>query len=152
MDCGMPGFPVHHQLLQVAQAPVHWVSDAIPTISSSVIPFLLLPSIFPSIRVLSNESVLHIRWPEYWSVSISPSNEYRRLISSGSVHVNHSVMSDSLQPHESQQSRPPCSSPTPRVHSDSRPSAISDTIQPFHPLSSPSPPAPNPSQHQSLFQ
>ena len=46
-------------------------------------PFLLLPSIFPSIRVFSKESVLHIRWPKYWSFSfsISPSNEYSRLIS-----------------------------------------------------------------------
>ena len=46
-------------------------------------PFLPLPSIFPSIRVFSNESVLHIRWPKYWSfsLSISPSNEYSRLIS-----------------------------------------------------------------------
>ena len=46
-------------------------------------PFILLPSIFPSIRVFSNESVLHIRWPKYWgfSFSISPSNEYSGLIS-----------------------------------------------------------------------
>ena len=44
-------------------------------------PLLLLPSTFPSIRVFSNESVLHIRWPKYWSFSISPSNEYSRLIS-----------------------------------------------------------------------
>ena len=46
-------------------------------------PFLLLPSVFPSIRVFSNESTLRIRWPEYWSfnVNISPSNEYSRLIS-----------------------------------------------------------------------
>ena len=46
-------------------------------------PLLLLPSVFPSIRVFSNESVLHIRWPKYWSfsLSISPSNEYSRLIS-----------------------------------------------------------------------
>ena len=53
-----------------------------PTISSSR-PLLLLPSIFPSIRVFSNESVLHIRWPKYWSFSfsISPSNEYSELIS-----------------------------------------------------------------------
>src|SRR5574341_461489 len=45
-------------------------------------PLLLLPSIFPSIRVFSNESVLHIRWPKYWSFSfsISPSNEYSGLI------------------------------------------------------------------------
>ena len=44
-------------------------------------PILLLPSIFPSIRIFSNESVLHIRWPKYWSFSISPSSEYSRLIS-----------------------------------------------------------------------
>ena len=44
-------------------------------------PLLLLPSNFPSIRVLSNESVLHISWPKYWSFSISPSNEYSGLIS-----------------------------------------------------------------------
>ena len=42
---------------------------------------LLLPSIFPSIRVFSNESALHIRWPKYWSISISPSNKYSGLIS-----------------------------------------------------------------------
>ena len=54
-----------------------------PTISSSVIPFSLLPSIFPSIRVFSNESALRIRWPKYWSFSfnISPSSEHPGLIS-----------------------------------------------------------------------
>ena len=52
-----------------------------PTISSSVVPLLLLPSIFPSIRVFSSETVLHIRWPKYWGFSISPSNEYSGLIS-----------------------------------------------------------------------
>ena len=48
-------------------------------------PLLLLPSIFPSSRIFSNESVLHIRWPKYWSfnLSISPSNEYSVLISDG---------------------------------------------------------------------
>ena len=44
-------------------------------------PLLLLPSIFPSIRVFSNESALRLRWPKYWSFSISPSNEYSGLIS-----------------------------------------------------------------------
>ena len=44
-------------------------------------PLLLLPSIFPSIRVLSSESVLHVRWPKYWSFSINPANEYSGLIS-----------------------------------------------------------------------
>ena len=59
--------------------PLSWWCH--PTISSSVV--LLLPSIFPSIRVFSNESVLHIRWPKYWSFSfsISLSNEYSGLIS-----------------------------------------------------------------------
>ena len=54
-----------------------------PTISSSVVPFLLLPSIFPSIRVFSSELALRIKWPKYWSFSfnISPSNEYSGLIS-----------------------------------------------------------------------
>ena len=80
-DCSMPGFPVHHQLLELAQTHVH--RDRAVTISSLCHPFLLLPSIFPSIRGFSNESVLHIRWPKYWSfsVSISPSNEYSGLIS-----------------------------------------------------------------------
>ena len=64
--------------------------------------------------------------------------------------ISRSVVSDSLRPHESQHTRPPCPSPTPRVHPDT--SIESDAIQPSHPLSSPSPPAPNPSQHQSLFQ
>ena len=43
-------------------------------------PLLLLPAIFPSIRVFSNDSALHIRWPKYWSFNISPSNEYSGLI------------------------------------------------------------------------
>ena len=44
-------------------------------------PLLLLPSVFPSIRIFSNELALHIRWPKYWSFSIRPSNEYSGLIS-----------------------------------------------------------------------
>ena len=52
-----------------------------PTISSSVIPLLLLPSIFPKIRVFSNGLALCIRWPKYWSFSISPSSDYSGLIS-----------------------------------------------------------------------
>ena len=62
-----------------------------------------------------------------------------------SVQFSRSAVSNSLQPHESQHARPPCPLPT-HVH------GVSDAIQPSHPLSSPSPPAPNPSQHQSLFQ
>ena len=82
MDCSTPGVHVHHQLLKLVQTHVHRVSDAIQP-SQPCCPLLLLPSIFPSIRVFSNESVLHIRWPKYWSFSfsISPSNEYSELIS-----------------------------------------------------------------------
>ena len=64
---------------------------------------------------------------------------------------SHSVVSASLRPHESQHARPPCPSQTPGIHPNSCPS-ISDAIQPSHPLLSPSPSTPNPSQHQSLFQ
>ena len=82
MNCSTPGFPVLHYLLETAQTPVHQVSDA----SNHLIlcrPILLLPSVFPSIRVSSSESALHIRWPKYWSFSfnISPSNEHPGLIS-----------------------------------------------------------------------
>ena len=78
VDCSMPGFPVHHQLLELAQTHVHQLSDLI-----LCHPLLLLPSIFLSNRVFSNESGFCIRWPKYWSFSfsISPSNEYSRLIS-----------------------------------------------------------------------
>ena len=81
MDCSTPGFPVHHQLLEHTQTHVHWVGDAIQPFHPLSSPSL--QSIFPSIRVFSKESVLHIRWPEYWSfgLSISPSKEYSGLIS-----------------------------------------------------------------------
>ena len=81
-DCSMPGFPVHHQLLEPAQTHEYWVGDAIQPSHPLSSP-LLLPSIFPSIRVSSNESALCIRWPKYWSFSfsISPSNECSGLIS-----------------------------------------------------------------------
>ena len=82
MDCSTPGFPVHHQLLELAQTYVHQVGDAIQP-SHPLLSFLLLLSIFPSIRVFYNELILHIRWPKYWSFSfsISPSSEYSGLIS-----------------------------------------------------------------------
>ena len=72
MDCSTPSFPVH-QLPELAQTHDHLILCH---------PLLLSPSIFLSIRVFSNESILHIRWPKYWSFSfsISPSNEYIGLI------------------------------------------------------------------------
>ena len=77
----MPGFPVHHQLPELTQ--IMSIQSVMP--SNHLIfchPLLLLPSVFLSIRVFSNESALHIRWPKYWSFSfsISPSNEYSGLI------------------------------------------------------------------------
>ena len=82
MDCSMPGFPVHHQLPELTQTHVHQVSDAIQP------SHLLSPPSPPTFNLsqhkgFSSESVLHIRWPKYWSFSfsISPSNEYLRLIS-----------------------------------------------------------------------
>ena len=82
MDCSMPSFSVFHHLLELAQTYVHWVSDVIQP-SHPRRPLLLLPSIFPSIRVFSNKSALCAWWPKYWSLnfSISPSNEYSGLIS-----------------------------------------------------------------------
>ena len=83
MDCSMPGFPVLHYLPEFAQT--HPLSELVMPSNHLILcrPFLLLPSIFPSIRVFSNESVLRIRWPKYWSFSfsISPSNKYSALIS-----------------------------------------------------------------------
>ena len=83
MDCSTPGLPVHHQLLELAQTQVYRVGDAIQPSHPLCHPLLLLPSIFPSIRVFSKESVLHIRWSKYWSFifNISPFNEYSGLIS-----------------------------------------------------------------------
>ena len=82
MDCNMPGFPVHHQLPESTQTYVYWVGDAIqpshPVSSPSPPAFN-----FSQHQGLFNESVLSIRWPKHWnfSFSISPSNEYSRLIS-----------------------------------------------------------------------
>ena len=82
MDCSTPGFPVYHQLTELAQTHIHELGDAFNHLILHH-PLLLLPSIFPSIRVFSNESVLFIRWPKYCSFrfSISPSNEYSGPIS-----------------------------------------------------------------------
>ena len=82
MNCRMPGLPVHHQLLESTQP----MSIELVMPSKHLIlccPLLFLPSIFPSIRVFSDESALLIRWPKYlsFSISISPYNEHPGLIS-----------------------------------------------------------------------
>ena len=81
MDCSTPGFPITN-----SQSLLRLMSIKLVMPSNHLIfcrPLFFLPSIFPSIRVFSNESVLHIRWTKYWSFSfsISPSNEYSGLIS-----------------------------------------------------------------------
>ena len=80
MDCSTPGYPVHHQVPELAQTHVHQVGDDIQPCCH---PLLLLPSNFPSIGVFPNDTVLCIRWPKYWSFtfSISSSNENSELIS-----------------------------------------------------------------------
>ena len=70
--------------LTVSRSLLKFISTELVILSNHLIlccPILLLPSIFLSIRVFANESALHIKWPKYWSFSISPSNEYSRLIS-----------------------------------------------------------------------
>ena len=82
MDCSMPGLPVHHQIPELIQTHVHRVGDAIqpshPLLSPSPPTFILSQH-----QALSNESILHIRWPKYWSFSFSnsPSNEHAGLMS-----------------------------------------------------------------------
>ena len=81
MNRSTPGLPVHHQLPEPTQT--HVIGSVMP--SNNLIlcrPPLLLPSIFPSIRVFSNESALRMRWPKYcsFSLNISPSNEHPGLI------------------------------------------------------------------------
>ena len=136
-------------------------------------PLLLLPPIPHSIRVFSNESTLRMAWPKYWSSSFSiiPSKEHPGLISfridrldllavQGTLYTH--IRSDKIR--SVAQSCPTLCDPMNRstpglpVHhqlpefTQTHVHRVSDAIQPFHPLSSPSTPAPNPSQHQSLFQ
>ena len=140
MDCSTPGLPVHHQLPESTQTMS--IESVMP--SNHLIlcrPLLLLPSVFPSISVFSNESAFCISWPKYWSFSfsISPCNE--------SVQFSCSVMSDSLN-----RSMPGL--PVHHQHPESTQTHVhwvGDAIQPSPPLSSPSPPALNLSQHQRLF-
>ena len=108
---------------------------------------------YSAIRKNTFESVL-MRWMKLEPIiqsEVSQKEKHQHSISS--VQFSHSVMSNSLRPHESQHTRPPCP-----VHhqlpefTQTHVHPVSDAIQPSHPLSSPPHPAPNPSQHQSLFQ
>ena len=124
-------------------------------------PFLLLPSIFLSIRVFSNESALHITWLKYWSfcLSISPCNEYSELIFFR-IDWFDSLLSVSLVAQSCPTLCNPmdCSTPGfPVLHqlpelAHTHVHRVGNAIQPSHPLSSPSSPAFNLSQHQDLYQ
>ena len=78
MDCTRLSFTISQSLLKLMS-----IESVMQSNHLILCPLLLLPSIFPSIRIFSNESALHIRWPKYWSLSfnISPSNEHSGLIS-----------------------------------------------------------------------
>ena len=114
MDCSTPGFPVHHQLPEFTQTHLHRVGDAIQPSHPLSSPSSR-PSIFPSIRVFSSESVLHMRWSKYWSFSfsISPSNEYSGLISFRIYWFDllavQGTLKSLLQQHSSEASILPCS-------------------------------------------
>ena len=97
-----PGLPVLHYVPEFAQTHVHLISDAIQP-SYPLLPPSPLPSIFPSIRVFSNESALCIRWPKYWNFSfnISPSNEHSGLIS-----FRKGLVGFPCSPRDSQESSP----------------------------------------------
>ena len=131
-------------------------------------PLLLLPPVPPSIRVFSNESTLYMRWPKYWSFSVSiiPSKEIPGLISFRMDWLDllavQGTLKSLLQHHSSKASTLcyPMNRSTPGlpVHhqlpqfTQTHVHQVHDAIQPSHSLSSPSPPAPNLSQHQSLLQ
>ena len=105
MNCSMPGLPVHHQLPEFTQTHVHRVSDA----SCHLIlchPLFLLPLISPSIRVFSNVSTLHMRWPKYWSFSCSIQRNLRADL------FQNGVVGSPCSPRESQET-----SPTPQFKS-----------------------------------
>ena len=169
MDCSAPGFPVLHCLLEFAQTHVH------PTISSSVIPFSFYFQSFPASGSFPVSQLFVIRWPKYWSFSISPRSEYSGLISLRIdwfelLVVQGTLKMSLLQHHSSvqfssvaQSYLTPCdpmnrSTPGLPIHhqlpefTQTHVYRVGDAIQPSHPLSSPSPPALSLSQHQGLFQ
>ena len=98
VNCSTPGFPVLH----ISQSLVKFMSTELVMLSKHLIPchpLLLLPSIFPSIRIFSRELAPHIRWPKYWSFSFSigPSNEYSWLISFSIDQFDHSKLWEILK-------------------------------------------------------
>jgi len=107
VDWSMPGFPVHHQLLDLVMSTELMMPSNYLILCHSL---LLLPSIFPSFRIFSNESILRIRWQKYWSLSFSiiPSNEFSGLISFRmdwlDLHAVQGTLKSHLQQHSSKAS------------------------------------------------
>ena len=140
LNCSTPGFLFHQQLPEFTQTHVHWVSGAIQTSqalsspSPSVTPIMCRLAYF----ILSHRFLMSLSFfpPNLAFCCLFWWDDFHYSIFS-SVQFSRSVMSDSLRPHESQHTRPPCPSPTPRVHSDSRPlsqwchPAISSSVFPF---------------------
>ena len=160
MNHSTPGLPVHHQLPESTQTHVHRVGDAIQPSHPLSSPSLPAPN--PSQHHSSNESTLRMRWPKCWSFSFSviPSKEISGLFSFRMDWLDLPVVQFSSVAQSCPTLCDPMnrSTPGPPVHhqlpkfTQTHVHWHSDAIQPSHPLSSPSPPAPNPSQHQSLFQ
>ena len=100
-DCRMPGFPVHHHSRSLLKFMS--IESMMPSNHLILCHPLLLSSILPRIRVFSNESVLHIRWPKYWNFSftISPSNEY-----SGMIYFRSDLIWSLCSPRDSQEFSP----------------------------------------------
>ena len=178
MDCSTPGLSVHHQLPESTQTHLHWVGDAIQP-SHPLLPLLLSPSIFPSIRIFSNESDLHIRWPQYWSFSFNisrllwimllwtlvykylfesvfsslgylPRRGIRGIIWNISLVHSFSCVRSLVTPWTAAH-QAFLSITNSQGLLKLMFHRVSDAIQPSHPLSSPSPPAFNLCQHQGLF-
>ena len=142
MNLSTPGLPVHHQLPGLVKLmSIEWVMSFNHLILCC--PLLLLPSIFPSIRVFSNKSALCIRWPKYWSFSfnISPSNEHPGLIPFRMDWLDlllvQGTLKNLLQHHSSKASIIWCSSAS--LESCS---VVSDSLQP-HGLQHARPPCPS---------
>ena len=112
MNCSTPGLPA---ITNSWSPPKHMSIESVMPSNHLFLcrPLLLLPSIFPSIRVFSNESVLYIKWPKYWSFSISPSNEHPGLISlrmdSLDLFAVQGTLKNLLQHHSPKASILPCS-------------------------------------------
>ena len=95
MNRSTPGLPVYNQL--PSSLKLTCTESVMPSRHLILCRLLLLPSIFPSIRVFSNESVHCIMWPKYWSFSISPSNEYSGLISFRMDWLDHLAVQGTLK-------------------------------------------------------